>query len=244
VYRSNGDGTPKHAFNTMIQRLLTGRMCIATASLIRGLDISEKVFEFAEKKNIYTSIGKTTKMIDLPTVRKLLIDDRYNMYRMYEYVKKVENEFHELNGMIPSPQLIEKINVCKSYMCTFVPEYIHRVVDRIGTFMFFSDNTNLQETFITLYSLKVVEGDSNILRQKLVKDVLVRIMNFKSFVFLLFKLCTILLQSQKNRDYAFLQIKFYILGLKLLKDHDWMGRLNEIEELSKQYCEWKIRYLC
>lgn len=155
-------------FMNIADRLLTGRLILAQCCFEGCKSVFDKIENYAKNKKL--DGFKNRSLYDVPSIKNLFrrFREQYRLNNIYnsvvertycKYIKKYPN--------IPlQPELIKKINICKIVSTERVCELISELQIKIGSVSLTHMDANL-DSFLTF---RFAEGDTNILRQKIVRD--------------------------------------------------------------------------
>lgn len=155
-----------NSFIDIADRLLTGRLILAQCSFEGCKSVFDTIKNYAMSKKLDGYNDKS--LYSIPSIRNLF-DRFYEQYRLNtSYNDSVENNYCEClkSGRKISPKIIKKINICKIVSTENVCNFISELQIKIGSVSLTHMVANL-DSFLTF---RFAEGDTNILRQKIVRD--------------------------------------------------------------------------
>lgn len=166
----------KFSFMKVLSRLISGRLCIASAAWAAVNSIFDEAKEYCENKTIHLYYDKHTKttvtaqMNSLGHIKKLFNQFDAENIIVQNYICWVQKYFakHYEN---PDEILLNSIFMAKSYCTERAIDLTNEIKKDLGTMAFYTENRidGLQEA---LYTLVVVEGDNKLLKQQIVKGLL------------------------------------------------------------------------
>ena len=157
------------SFVTVAQRLLSGRICIAGASLAQLKQVIIGVEDYGSDRMIPTGRDQVTPLSSLPVMRDLIEKCRALSKVFEQYSILLENEFMKVDTL--HPKLVDKIACAKIETIRFAINSIHELKEGVGSLSLFEHGPFGSQNDI-LYIFRFAEGDSAILQQKLVRDAL------------------------------------------------------------------------
>jgi len=151
------------------QRLMTGRLAIAEASIVcvRQLFIKTKTYADAKQVN---GISGPLPLSKLPHLNKIFVDADAHFSKLEVFSASVEARLavHLRAGSIPDPDLVEAISVAKVKNIEAATHWQHMLEQEVGSFALMGVS-GFQMKDMLLCS-KFAEGDSRILMQKMARD--------------------------------------------------------------------------
>jgi acyl-CoA oxidase len=161
----------KYSFITIAQRLLTGRFCIAEASLA----YFEKILDHAKydvlQREILLTPSSKIKLIEMPMIRDHLNKVSHRLNRLINFNHKLKKSLiSHIRAKEPIPlKLIEQISISKiscTDFCTNESQYLRQLIGSQSLMK----STNLNSNLDIFYCTQFAEGDNKILKQKITKD--------------------------------------------------------------------------
>lgn len=155
-------------FMDIADRLLTGRLILAQCCFEGCKTVFEDIRKYAKSKKL--DGFKDKSLYDVPSIRMLFerFDEQYRLN--YIYNTTVEDKYCRYVKSYPNtqlpPHIIKKINICKIVSTEKVCELVSELQIKIGSVSLTHMKGNL-DSFLTF---RFAEGDTNILRQKIVRD--------------------------------------------------------------------------
>jgi len=169
-------GIDRYSFITIAQKLITGRFCIATASVAYFEKIINRVENFNLKKEIYITNNQSFKLIDIPRIRDHILRLRSDLNKIKSFNSTMEKKFcsHIMEKKPVSLEFIEDIAISKIRSTEFSCKESIRLREMIGS-QSLMESTGLGSNLDIFYCTMFAEGDNNILKQKITKDAIQRI---------------------------------------------------------------------
>ena len=158
-------------FVSVAQRLLSGRICIAGAALSQLHRILDEVVKYAESKSIPRGKNERMKLSELPLLRDEIdaIRDCLYVYKLFCCLN--EDAFIKFADGLVTSQMVEHIACGKIEIVEYCIDKMLALKLRVGSYCLQSDSPFGSRTDI-LYVLRFAEGDTAILKQKMVRDCL------------------------------------------------------------------------
>jgi hypothetical protein len=163
------DKKPIKNFYDIADRLLTGRLLVASSAIKACKNTLSKLHTYVSNKEIYIDKElKTIKLIELPHIKTIF--DKFDTD--YKYGSKlIEKCIDDLTICLktdtkPTPKLIEKINCAKIFCAETSRNTIYEIQTNLGSasLLIYGANPSIYVPYI------VAEGDCGILRQKIASD--------------------------------------------------------------------------
>jgi acyl-CoA oxidase len=144
-------------------------MTIAEAALFYAMTLHKKTEEYAKTKICNGLAGETT-LYSMPQVRTVFDESYLALEEMMAFTAGVEEQLNNClyNGIIPDPDLVEKIAVCKIRCIQVALTRVNALQQEVGSYALMH-NTGFELTNMLL-TCKFAEGDSRILQMKLARD--------------------------------------------------------------------------
>ena len=153
----------RYSFVTVAQRLLSGRICIAGASLSHVKLALTKVENYGSERLIPIGPGKVTPLSSLPILRDLIETQKLKLSVFEQFVILLENEFMKIDEI--NDKLVDKIACAKIEAIAFAITSLIQLKDGVGSLSLFENGPFGSKNDI-LYVFRFAEGDSGILQQK------------------------------------------------------------------------------
>ena len=160
-------------FMDIANRLLVGRVILAQCCLIGCKQIYDNTQIYLNNKPIPNSIYK---LYNLPVIQEIFKNFYIKFNKLNVYCREIEIQlcnFIKNNDNHYDNKLIKKINVAKIACTEFVCKAISDLQINVGSVLLLKTHSNL-DAFLTF---RFAEGDTNILRQKIVNDEIMKIKN-------------------------------------------------------------------
>ena len=228
----NSDG--KISFLDISNRLLTGRLILAQCSIIGCKTIFDQMFEYLVNKKIPNT---NYSIYSLPKIKKLF-DNFYKEYELLEkYCKNIEcnlcNQikicYYQDKKIKYDNKLIKQINIAKIKCTESACNYISKLQINVGSICLTNSPGNL-DSFLTF---KFAEGDTNILRQKIVSDEIIKLYKKNNSIPNPFKII----------EYHKLYILFMkiLLTKKIYLNNLWVDNQNYIKGISDEIINKELK---
>eukprot|EP00388_Colpodella_angusta_P000053 GDKJ01000182.1.p1 GENE.GDKJ01000182.1~~GDKJ01000182.1.p1 ORF type:complete len:593 (-),score=143.80 GDKJ01000182.1:152-1909(-) len=156
-------------FEDVAQRLLSGRICIAGASLSFLSSVQDGVEEFAAQRMMPTGKEEWTALADMPFMHSQLQEKRDVKVVLHRFVRHLEEKFQTVPLL--KNDLVDKIASAKIVCVEFAIAGIAELKERVGALSLFDHGPFGVRTDF-LYVFRFAEGDSAVLRQKMARDAL------------------------------------------------------------------------
>jgi len=212
-----------HPIQIFGQRLFTGRVAVAQASLQFFKIIFSRTREYSDQKKTWAKYGNLN-LSDIPQLKCLYLNADKELDKLIFFSNKVEFdlcEYLHLNKF-PSSTLIQAIAVLKIIAVESSIKFCFQLKQEVGSYALFQSSCFGELDF--LQCCKFAEGDSRILMQKLVRDR----MNLHKNGYKLGDLRENLLCNQ---------LEFHLNLLKgLEKERKWNELFEIIYELAQMIC--------
>lgn len=156
---------PNVPFNFVVvaQRLLSGRVCIAGASLGYLDRVIAGVCEFSDERQIPVGRDKSVPLSELPIMRDNLESIRMTRLVMEEYVGVLEKRFMTVDQI--GADLVHQIACGKVECIGFAIDSVQRLKIGVGSLSLF-DYGPFGSKNDLLFVFRFAEGDSAVLQQK------------------------------------------------------------------------------
>lgn len=154
-------------FEDVAQRLLSGRICIAGASLSFMSSVQDGVEAFAKERRMPAGKDKWSPLIDMPFMRDQLMEKKDVRHVLHRYVQILEKDFASTPSI--SNALVHKIACAKILCVEFAINAVQELKERVGSLSLFQNGPFGSRTDF-LYVFRFAEGDSAVLRQKMARD--------------------------------------------------------------------------
>ena len=166
------DPAKPFSFVDVAQRLLSGRICIAGASLSVVRDVVESVQKYAKTRLIPTGKDSSIPLSDLPVMRDTLGRIQSRFFELTDFLVVLEDRF--LSEKDISDDLVHHIACAKIECIRFALEAYYALKLRVGAFAVqehspFGTRVNFETS---LYCQRFAEGDCAILEQKMARDLI------------------------------------------------------------------------
>eukprot|EP00744_Colponema_vietnamica_P013341 GILI01018694.1.p1 GENE.GILI01018694.1~~GILI01018694.1.p1 ORF type:complete len:610 (+),score=73.31 GILI01018694.1:88-1917(+) len=156
-------------FEIVAQRLLAGRICISGVSLSFLRNTISQVRGY--NREVPFGKGKTQRLVEIPALSAILDEAEMVQAFLSAYVRIIESKYR--NAKEINSKLAEDIALAKMVCIEAAIYYTNKLKGAIGSWSLSADSPfggNIEN----LYAYKFAEGDTNILVQKVAKDVIVR----------------------------------------------------------------------
>ena len=175
------NGASRLKIEVIGQRLLTGRLCIASAALVATRVLFARTRVYTDARRVAGQDGaKGECMTTLPQVADLYARTDATLARMERFCAAVETELeaHLKKGTTPPDALVEAIGVAKIRAVRAGIEAAHKLKHEVGSFALMraadGERDSVHGDTDLLWCCKFAEGDSRILLQKIARDRLKR----------------------------------------------------------------------
>jgi len=232
---------PKEPFSFVMvaQRLLSGRICIAGASLSFLRDWINHVDRYGyERPGIPVGRDQTLSLTKLPVMRDTLEELRAIRKVFRHYIVQLENDYMRVERI--NNELVNRIACAKIEAVQFAIDATHELKERVGSLTLLSHGPFGSKNDI-LYVFRFAEGDSAILQQKMVRDSLKSIASLPKLLLALGKLPITFLLNQggvglqrTQLQWGLIKLAFSMLGVS--KDKmvaKWLESHELIETIAK-----------
>eukprot|EP00211_Chloroparvula_japonica_P001122 CAMPEP_0119119178 /NCGR_PEP_ID=MMETSP1310-20130426/780_1 /TAXON_ID=464262 /ORGANISM="Genus nov. species nov., Strain RCC2339" /LENGTH=592 /DNA_ID=CAMNT_0007108597 /DNA_START=277 /DNA_END=2055 /DNA_ORIENTATION=+ len=193
-------------FIAVAQRLLSGRICIAGATLCVMNHLVEKTHEYARGRPIPTGRNETTPLAEMPFFADSIDEVRMIAGMFRHYTDYIQDRF--MTERI-GDDLVHEIACAKSEVAGFCIDTCERLKKTVGSYALFQDSPYGTKPDI-LYVMRFAEGDSSILRQKMVRDAVKALAKKPAGLGVLAGACNALFQFVWNKD----GLGYYRAGLQ------------------------------
>lgn len=151
------------------QRLLSGRIAVAQASLEFAFKLYKNTRLFTDSKLCWSPKGQVP-LGTIPHIRELLKEADLELKRLMNFSRVVEKWLNVclVEDKIPSKELVEAIACCKIASVETSIALCFRLKQEVGSYALMGDTGFEHMDF--LQCCKFAEGDSRILMQKLARD--------------------------------------------------------------------------
>jgi len=156
-------------FQMIGQRLFTGRVAVAAAALMCSRKLVTRTKAYADSKMTWSPEG-SRPLSQLPQVKALFDEADFELSRLEMFVKKVELALADVvkQDGTPDLELQVAIGTCKIACAERNIALLNRLKMDVGSYALM-DSSGLQHIDF-LQACKFAEGDSRILAQKMVRD--------------------------------------------------------------------------
>jgi len=166
------DPSQGFSFVTVAQRLLSGRICIAGASLNILEQVLHEVERYGFDRAIKTGRDTTCSLSNMPFMKSTLERIR-GVSKVFEcFIANLEKEY--MSVRVIDDRLVDRIACAKIEAIRFAINSLHEIKETVGSLSLF-DHGPFGSKNDLLYVFRFAEGDSNILQQKMVRDALKKI---------------------------------------------------------------------
>jgi acyl-CoA oxidase len=210
------------------QRLLTGRLAIAQASLVFCRALLDRTQSYAKSKLCW-SPGNDIKLASVPHLHDLFNESKKQLDFLDDFCNKVEVELSSYLKLdkIPTPHLINAISVAKICAVENAIRISFELKQEVGSYALMQGSGFEHADF--LQCCKFAEGDSRILKQKLVRDYVRMVLTLgksnpegvKKLPVEEVKLC---MELSKDWDQQFRKVYMLATMIELRTMKEWMGR--------------------
>jgi len=151
------------------QRLFTGRVAVAQASLEFFRQVFTKTKEYSNNKKTWAKYGNM-RLSDIPQLKCLYLNAEKELNALTLFSTKVESSLCRYlhSNEFPSSKLIQAIAVLKIIAVESSIKFCFQLKQEVGSYALFQSSYFGELDF--LQCCKFAEGDSRILMQKLVRD--------------------------------------------------------------------------
>ncbi|CAK9016961.1 Acyl-coenzyme A oxidase (Acyl-CoA oxidase) [Durusdinium trenchii] len=153
------------------QRLLTGRLAIAEASVIFAQRIFEMAREYAENKPCWAPKGQPQPMLaDMPQLATILAEADRKLSSLVQYNFAVEKRLNSIlrENAIPDAAMVEAIAVAKIKSVQTAIDLTDRLRREVGSYALMASSGMQSVAWLSMCAF--AEGDTRILMQKLARD--------------------------------------------------------------------------
>eukprot|EP00450_Noctiluca_scintillans_P013640 CAMPEP_0194493440 /NCGR_PEP_ID=MMETSP0253-20130528/11651_1 /TAXON_ID=2966 /ORGANISM="Noctiluca scintillans" /LENGTH=475 /DNA_ID=CAMNT_0039334425 /DNA_START=29 /DNA_END=1456 /DNA_ORIENTATION=+ len=159
-----------HTMEMVGQRLFTGRVAVAQASLIFGRVMFEQTKRYTDSKLCWAPKGARPPLTALPQLSSLYAEADEALSFAERYAKLCEDQLCEClrSNQLPPPKLVEGIAVAKIRSVESVIHLVFRLKQAVGSFALM-DGSGFESTD-TMQVAKFAEGSSYVLLQKIARD--------------------------------------------------------------------------
>eukprot|EP01130_Rhizamoeba_saxonica_P005386 TRINITY_DN2154_c0_g1_i1.p1 TRINITY_DN2154_c0_g1~~TRINITY_DN2154_c0_g1_i1.p1 ORF type:complete len:587 (-),score=107.44 TRINITY_DN2154_c0_g1_i1:54-1736(-) len=160
---------PNVEFNFVIvaQRLLSGRIGIAGASLGKLSSVVAEVEKFTSTRLLPTGRNKSKAMSEMPFIRDKLEEVKAMINFYTKYVIEIEHQYQTIETI--SNELVHRIACAKIEIVGYCITTIEMLKKKVGSFALF-EHSPFGTKPDSLYVYRFAEGDSSVLQQKMVRD--------------------------------------------------------------------------
>jgi len=156
---------------TVGQRLLTGRLAIAQASIVYAETLFKRAKQYADNKPCWAPKGqKQPSLSEVPHIAAIFAEGFEQLSTLQRYNFKIEELMIPVlkNREIPSAQLVEQIAVAKVKSVQTAITLTDKLARELGSYALMYES-GLGTTH-WLLMCQFAEGDTRILQQKLARD--------------------------------------------------------------------------
>lgn len=174
-----------YSFLTIAIRLLTGRYAIATSALTYYKQILNRFEDIASNREIYITKDTSRKINQLPEYANYMKKCLQLMEKIDKYNTKVEKDIieHINKNMVFSDQLIDAISISK-IISTTIPVVTIPVLRRLLGSQSLIYKNKLHDKELDIFLMcAFAEGSNDLLKQKITRDVMVKLKNSWLFKF-------------------------------------------------------------
>lgn len=244
VQKDNLIGNRFWNFNLISQRLLSGRLCIAFASLVYFKNRLNGVMPILNNVTVWVSGEEKIPMKDLYHINYFLNDANNKLEKYTHFIEYVKIKYCKciLENKIPNDELIELILIAKVICTNFALDYTLQLKKIIGSRALLEKNGFGQNLDI-LYCCLFAEGDNKILQQKITRDQIKLTMNNKYKIIMLVNYVI----SKLYNDYYYKSHKVLIDLIWQMKDtkkedygKKWNENIDKVNLFAKYWSKYKI----
>lgn len=165
-------------FQMVGQRLFTGRIAVASAALMCCRKLVQRTKNYADSKMTWSPEG-ARPLSQLPQVKALFEETEEQLALLENFVRKVELQLCEVVKKDGTPDLELQIAIatCKIACAERNIDLLNRIKMDVGSYALM-ESSGLQHIDF-LQACKFAEGDSRILSQKMVRDLIMDVMKGK-----------------------------------------------------------------
>ena len=239
-------------FYQLAQRLLSGRICIAGASLSALMSMKERVEAYMEMRHVVTAPGTKAPLRKLPYIAQTLavMDSEAWVHRAF--VDLCEREFAaviEGDKAVPN-SLVDRIASAKIEAIEFATVSALRLRQLVGAYGLMADSPFGQSDIFLC--MRFAEGDTRVLQQKMARDILKQAASPLALLGLIFH-CVLgsaarLLGLMSNnallklkRDSLLLRMAWRLLGVRKEKMPEvWLALAESPYRLAHLHAVWVI----
>lgn len=158
-----------HPMQIFGQRLFTGRVAVAQASLEFFKMIFVRTKKYSDQKKTWAKYGNLN-LSDIPQLKSLYLNAEKELNKLLRFSYKVEFNLCKClhSSKFPSSNLIQAIAVLKIIAVESSIKFCFQLKQEVGSYALFQSSCFGELDF--LQCCKFAEGDSRILMQKLVRD--------------------------------------------------------------------------
>ena len=167
------DGEKPPSFIKIAQRLLSGRLCIADSAVKFFSECVSTTQKYTSTRKVWVEPTKQITISELPYVKQLFNEATQCASVHSKYLLHLQNEFAQTAkaGTEPSRKLQNMIAAAKSEAVDFATTWLSRIRCKVGSYSLMKESPFGTSSDI-LYCMRFAEGDTHILQQSLVREVI------------------------------------------------------------------------
>eukprot|EP01060_Flectonema_neradi_P017304 TRINITY_DN24205_c0_g1_i1.p1 TRINITY_DN24205_c0_g1~~TRINITY_DN24205_c0_g1_i1.p1 ORF type:complete len:521 (+),score=108.36 TRINITY_DN24205_c0_g1_i1:73-1635(+) len=170
-FEFEGDRPP--SFIKIAQRLLSGRLCIADSAVQFFRECIRTTQTYTDTRKVWVEPTKQLTISELPYVKQVFNEANQCASVHAKYLLHLQTEFAKTAqaGSEPSRKLQNLIAAAKAEAVDFATTWLSKVRCKVGSYSLMKESPFGTSSDI-LYCMRFAEGDTHILQQSLVREVI------------------------------------------------------------------------